>query len=388
MKIAIISIMGGFPWGGSEYLWTVTAEQALYEGHEVFISIYDWSLTHPLILQLQSQGAHLLPRPRFPAHLSPSLTARVIRKIKKKISFFDEPLPTSFYQSVFDCQPDVICISQGGSYDIIECPDLLNLLESNSIPYFIICQFNCEFALNDATRTIAQKFFTQALQVGFVSHHNLKLAERQLAKSLPNAVVVQNPVNLADHSLVPFPNHSTISFANVARLETFVKGQDILLEALSFPIWQERDWQCCLYGSGADLYYLENLAHHYKISDRIKFMGHINDVRSIWVENHLLVLASRGEGTPLALVEAMLCGRPAVVTNVGGNSEWIEELQTGFIAEAATARSISDALERAWLSQLDWQKMGIKAHKYATTKLDKSPGRHLLNMILDRKQTY
>ena len=46
---------------------------------------------------------------------------------------------------------------------------------------------------------------------------------------------------------------------------------------------------------------------------------------SLGVRNHLLVLPSRAEGTPIALVEAMICARPAVVTDVGGNVEWLED---------------------------------------------------------------
>lgn len=385
MKIAFISTMSGFAWGGSEYLWADTAEQALIDGNEVFLSIYDWSINHPIILKLQQLGIHIAPRPRFPKSPSLSLTSRIFRKINQKISIFSEPAPTSFYKPVFDFNPDIIYISQGGTYDIVGCPDLLGLLESSSIPYFIVCQFNSDILiLDNATRITAQQVFNKAVKVAFVSEHNLKLAERQLATSLPNSVVVQNPVNLADHSLVPFPNDSAVRFASVARLDTFYKGQDILLEALSYPVWQQRDWQCCFYGSGPDLNYLENLAHHYGIADRVKFMGHINDVREIWAKNHILVLPSRGEGTPLSLIEAMLCGRPAVVTDVGGNTEWIEESQTGFIAEAATASSINSTLERAWSVQETWKEMGIKAHYYATNKLGKSPGKQLLNMLVNQ----
>jgi glycosyltransferase involved in cell wall biosynthesis len=374
--------MSGYAWGGSEYLWAAAAQQALLEGHEVFLSIYDWSVNHPLIVQLQKQGAHLLPRPRLLK--PPSFHFRVVKKFKQAIPFINSSSPQSFYHPAFDCQPDVICISQGSSYDSISCPDLLHSLNSSSIPYSIICQCNKDiWVLDHPVRNTAQQLFDQAAHVVFVSHHNLKLAERQLARSLPNAVVVQNPVNLADHRLVPFPLQSTVSFASVARLDAADKGQDILFEALSVPAWKERDWQCCLYGSGPDQAYLEDLAQHYGIADRIKFMGHVNDVRSIWTNNHLLLLPSRAEGTPLALVEAMLCGRPVVVTDVGGNTEWIEESYTGFIAEAPTAKSFSTALERAWLERENWKQLGLKAHEYALTKLDQSPGQSLLKLILN-----
>ncbi|MDZ8055078.1 MAG: glycosyltransferase family 4 protein [Aulosira sp. ZfuVER01] len=380
-RIAIISTMSGFPWGGSEYLWAKMAEQSLLEGHEVFLSIYDWSVNHPVIIQLQQQGAKLLPRPRFS---KANLISRISRRIIDKLPLLNSSYSLSDYQAVIDCQPDVICINEGHVYNGVYEPNLISLLNTSSIPYLIVSQLNEENCkLDSNARTSAEKLFSSASYHVFVSHHNLKLTERQLAQSLPNAVVLQNPVNLSDLSKVPWPFQSTICFASVARLEVGFKGQDILFEILSSPIWQQRDWQCNLYGSGPDQAYLEDLTYHYGIADKIKFMGHLNDIRSIWSDNHILLLPSRAEGTPLALIEAMLCGRPAVVTDVGGNAEWIEDEQTGFIAEAPTPKSFNAALDRAWLAQNNWKQMGIKAHEYATSKLDYSPGKSLLKLVLE-----
>ncbi|MDX2240840.1 MAG: glycosyltransferase [Leptolyngbyaceae cyanobacterium bins.302] len=230
-------------------------------------------------------------------------------------------------------------------------------------------------------RAAAALLFEQAAQVLFVAEHNLKTAERQLARSLPNAQVVRNPVNLTDHNVVPWCSSSTVQFANVARLEVGFKGQDILFEALSRDVWRDRSWQLNLYGGGNDRPYIESLCQYYNLSDRVNIVGHVHDVRAIWAENHLLVLPSRREGTPLALVEGMLCGRPAVVTDVGGNAEWIEEGVTGFIAEAPTADSISKALERAWQVQASWQQMGLTAHNTAIYNFDPNPGQSLLQII-------
>lgn len=381
-KIAIISTSAGCIWGGSEYLWAATAKQALSDRHEVFISISDWSLQYPLVTQLQKQGACVSPRPSL---VKASLPSRVMRKVNRIIPFFNTYFSKSLYQPAFDWKPDVICVSQTSSYDIAYTPDLFHLLTSSSIPYIVICQFNSDIlaAVDSFARSTAQQIFNQAARVAFVCDHNLKLAQRQLAQSLPNAIVVQNPVNMSDRSLVPFPPQSVVSFACVARLETAFKAQEVLFEALSSPIWRERNWLCNLYGDGIDRAYLEALARYYNIGDRIMFMGHVSDIRSIWAENHLLVLASRGEGTPLALVEAMLCGRAAVVTDVGGNAEWVNEPLTGFVAEAPTAKSLGAALERAWQAQDKWKQMGIDAHEYATAKFDDSPGERLLEIIMN-----
>jgi L-malate glycosyltransferase len=378
-RILFISTMCGFPWGGSEYLWAESAEQALQDGHEVLISLLDWSIHHPRVKLLQRQGAQLLPRSRSQ---SSSFSSRLMRKINqylipKYIQSYSQ------YKVAFDSNPDIICISQGGLCDGVFSSDLLSLLYSKSIPYVVICHLNSDsFLFDDVTRNIIKNQLNKASLIAFVSSQNLKLAERQLAFELKKAKIVQNPVNLKNHDLETFPLQDIVKFASVARLETSYKGQDILFEALSEPEWKQRSWLCSLYGSGPDQIYLESLARYYGIHEHIKFEGHVSDVRSIWAENHLLVLPSRSEGTPLSLIEAMLCGRPSVVTDVGGNAEWIEESETGFIADSSTAKSLHAALERAWMAKGGWEKMGISAHNYAITKLDPNPGKTLLDELL------
>lgn len=368
-KIAIISTMAGSPWGGSEELWAATADIALENGHSVALSTYQWTEIAPQIVQLQQKGAKVLFQP-LP---KPGIVGRIISKFN--ISF-DE---------LFRFQPDVLIINQGGTYDplTMRLGNLFDLLYSRSIPYIVICHCNEDsYTPSPAIRAQAIRLFENAASVLFVAERNLKTAERQLARKLPNSQIVRNPVNLTTIDAIPSPPLKTVNFANVARLEVDFKGQDTLFEALSTAPWQTRNWQLNLYGKGRDSEYLQTLAHHYNIGDRVQFHGHVQDVRMIWSSNHFLVLPSRREGTPLSLVEAMLCGRPAIVTDVGGNTEWVEESITGFIAEAPTARSLTAALERAWQAQSTWKTMATQAHEVAMSKYNRDPGRTLLDIIL------
>jgi len=245
-----------------------------------------------------------------------------------------------------------------------------------------VCQYNDEKILRRDIRDSAKEFFERAFRVVFVSRDNMKCVERQLARYLPNAIVLQNPVNLTDLTPLPWVRLRKVGMASVARLEAAFKGQDILLEVLGSIPWRTREWRLELYGEGRDRKYLENLAKHYGIAERVQFCGHTDDIRSIWQRSHLLVLPSRAEGTPLSLVEAMLCGRPAAVTDVGGNTEWIEDGKTGFVAEAPTKRSFGAALERAWLARARWQGMGKQAHDNALIKFDQSAGKSLLRVVV------
>ncbi|AFZ02042.1 glycosyltransferase family 4 protein [Calothrix sp. PCC 6303] len=379
-KIAVISTTAGYPWGGSEYLWAAMVEQALLEGHEVLVSVNELAVTHSSVIKLQEQGAKIFSNTR-----SFSLVSRILYKLIQKNPLLKKFLNNSQFKPIFDSNPDVICLSEGHIYSAVFDQDLIKLFQNHSIPYLVVTHLNEEcYKLEENIRKTAKKLFSKAKYHVFVSHKNVKIAERQLAQSLPNALVLQNPVNLVNLNIVSWLQQSTIFFASVARLDAAYKGQDILFEILSSPVWQQRNWQLNLYGSGPDQSYLEALAEYYGIAHRVKFFGHVNDIRSIWSNNHILLLPSREEGgPPISLVETMLCGRPVVATDVGAVTEWIEDELTGFIAEAPTLNLFAAAMNRAWQSQNNWEKMGVKAHEIATAKLDHSPGCSLLKLVLD-----
>jgi glycosyltransferase involved in cell wall biosynthesis len=246
----------------------------------------------------------------------------------------------------------------------------------------VICHYNTDIDIpKPHIRRQAIDFFKNSFRVGFVAESNRQGVERQLAITLSNACVLRNPVNLQSRNLVPWPELPAPRLANVARLQATCKGQDILLKILSGAAWRSRTWSLDLYGEGPDRPYLQDLARHLGILERVTFCGHVEDVRSIWATHHLLVLPSRSEGTPLALVEAMICGRPAVATDVGGNLEWVSEPLTGFTAEAPTEKSFGAALERAWQSREVWQEMGMRAHGHALSQFDPSPELTLLDLL-------
>src|SRR5712671_811230 len=90
------------------------------------------------------------------------------------------------------------------------------------------------------------------------------------------------------------------------------------------------------------------------------FTAHLG-VEDIWASNHVLIMPSRFEGLPLAIVEAMLCGRPVIATDVAGHSEVIEDGVTGFLADAPTVPSMAEALERFWSRRADAQMIGETA---------------------------
>ncbi len=199
---------------------------------------------------------------------------------------------------------------------------------------------------------------------------------------LVNGEVVQNPVNLVELDAVKWSFEGILRMACVARLEILDKGQDLLLEALSDSAWRDRDFQVCIYGSGEDGKILQDLIKLYGLGAKVRMVGFEADIRKIWAENHLLLLPSRSEGTPISLIEAQLCGRAALVTRVDGNPDWVEEGRTGFLAEAPTVHHLRLALERAWENRHRWREMGEAARESCLAKRNSDPAGTLLGLLV------
>src|SRR5262249_47422157 len=59
---------------------------------------------------------------------------------------------------------------------------------------------------------------------------------------------------------------------------------------------------------------LDSYVRQYRLEDNVRFLGERFDVQSLLPGMDVFVLSSVNEGLPIALLEAMACGRPAVAT--------------------------------------------------------------------------
>jgi glycosyltransferase involved in cell wall biosynthesis len=343
MKFAFVTTMDGYPWGGSEELWHRAAVRLKQEGHEVLASVIFWPKLSENVTGMKDMGIKLQVRHPYPRTLS--------RRIWNKASRHR----LRCYSELRRFDPDLVVICQGhnsGGFDWAK------LCRDAEIPYVMIIQCNSEaFWFGDLLDS-ALATYKQAKRVFCVSQGNLDLLRMQLGEMLLNAEVVWNPWNVSCETPSGWPDHANgWRLACVARIEVGAKGHDVLLKTLALPEWRARDVEVNLYGAGRDDLAVRRYAEMLQLTN-VNFRGHVRNVRSIWEQNHLLVMPSRFEGLPLALVEAMWCARPALVTDVGGNAELCVDGVTGFVAPAATVASVSSTLGRAWELRDDWESMG------------------------------
>ncbi len=378
MKIAFISVVRD-PWGGSEELWAKTAAIALSQGHDVSISAFRKEKLVDQLKDLQDKGARIFLRRGY---ISPD-TKTYRRIFRKAVNFLLDNIFNPF-ENLVKNQPDIIIYS-ASCYSIVDDKPLIKILNKTGIPYLINNQVNVEYSrpINSDQALTVRTFYHSAKKVLFVSQRNLQVAQRHLVSKIENSSIIRNPVNLKDTSLVAFPENERIQFCMVANVLVNHKGHDILLEVLSSDKWKKRSWDLKIYGSGNDENYVKELCNFYGLNSRVHLMGRTKDIRMVWRENQILLMPSLNEGIPLAVVEAMLCGRPVVATDTGGHMEWIDENITGFIAEGANVYSFDNALERAWKNKSNWKQMGELAHEAATARFDPESEHSFLNIILE-----
>lgn len=384
MKIAIISTVHA-PWGGSEELWFELALAALKQGHNVEVSMVYTGTLSPKVVQLMEMGMVLHKRRGFiPKGISRNLRI-FIKGRNLLLNLLDNP-----YRPIFLSKPDVI-VHHGSLYQVSEDTFFSKMLDKHQIPLVIVSQIIAEFGrkMSAALMSRLTKDYAYAKRVLFVSRRNMETASRQISALIPNGEVITNPVNMKDHSQIPFPSieNCAVRFATLGNLLVDHKGQDLLLEVLGQEKWKTRNWYLDIFGSGPDEGYLKGLCRLYGIENKVTFKGFARDIRQVWTDHHMLIMPSLMEGLPLAMVEAMLCGRPVLATDVGGHRELIQDGVNGFIAAAPVKFAIDKALEEAWACKGDWKKMGELAHRSAKAYFVPDIGEKFLKIIFSEIQS-
>ncbi|WP_166648269.1 glycosyltransferase family 4 protein [Hymenobacter sp. UV11] len=360
-----------FPWGGSEELWYKTAKLAVEKGHKVYSLTQYWSAPHPKIIELQQAGVNTM----FYQSKAYSLINRIAIKVGIK---------TRTVEIVPELDADIYVISNGTLFDFVNHRGTIEGITEGNKPYIIINQHNYDNGniLPIAARASTVKIIDKAKLFYFVSERNLLSAERQISYKFTNAKLINNPINIKNSCVKAFPENDKLLMACVARFDCNYKGQDILLEVLSALPWQSRSFSLNLYGAGPHLDYLKALVEFYGLANKVSIIGHVNNIDEIWENNQVLVLPSLSEGTPLSLIEAMLSGRAVVSTDVGGNALYVINGETGYLAEVASVKCISEALEKLWSNRSLLPNMGINAFNRAVEITDLHPDDTLLQAIV------
>lgn len=154
------------------------------------------------------------------------------------------------------------------------------------------------------------------------------------------------------------------AFGQIGR---YGKGQNRLIEAISYLKQQYTNFQVVLVGDGETRSVCEELARNLKVDDIVHFMGYRRDIPQIQAALDIVVLASEnGEMFPNALLEAMAMGNPWIASRLSGIPEMSEDGKNGLLAIPKDSRDLADKIELLISNKEKRERMG--RHGYMTVR--------------------
>jgi L-malate glycosyltransferase len=151
----------------------------------------------------------------------------------------------------------------------------------------------------------------------------------------------------------------------VARLHP-VKDHTSLLHAFARLRMRQPGVFLVLIGDGENRSSLHSLVRELQIDSAVHFAGELRHGGNLHRAFDISVLASRSEGFPNTIVEAMAAGIPVVATAVGGSIDAVVDGETGFLVPPAAPSALADALARLVENASLRGTMGAKGLRQAT----------------------
>lgn len=342
--IRFISALSAAPWGAAETLWAETALRLIARGCRVAASVRQWPQRPDPVARLAQNGVQIEERS--------------------------------------DDGPGSLVTAPGFDLTVLQQPDMFA-----ATPWMTACrqagQAYVTLTHYGALHEWPPGETALALRAGFlgaranylVSNASIALAARQSAlRVLPRAELVRAPFLVAHNGQRPWPaQDAPLRLACIGRLDLEDKGQDTLLQVLARPHWRKRHITLSLIGDGPHRALLTAMISELALGSVVTLTGPVRDIQGVWDHHHALALASRAEGLPAVIAEAMLCGRPCVVSDVAGNRELLDEGVTGFIARSPGDDDMHDALERLWAARPQLAAMGTAAASAARRAVPPDP---------------
>lgn len=126
-----------------------------------------------------------------------------------------------------------------------------------------------------------------------------------------------------------------------------IKGLPVLLRAWQASSARKRGWALRLVGEGPQRGELERLMVDLGVADSVELPGAVTDVEAEHRAARIFVLASRAEGFPLSLLEAMTFGCACIATDCpGGPGEMLKHGEAGVLVPVDDVGELSAALDR------------------------------------------
>ena len=233
--------------------------------------------------------------------------------------------------------------------------------------------------LKKVKRTIALWAYRRADLVIFISQYTRKLAQEHGFHSSEDIIISLG----ADENIFK-PDLNTTELRQQLKLHNSKviltvgqvserKAQDVVIRALPSVLEDFPTAYYLIVGLPTNRVRLEQLANELGVAEHIYFTGVVpqNDLPRFYNLADVFVLVSRRteggevEGFGIAVVEAALCGKPAIVSNESGLIEAVAPGMTALVVDPEQPEMTAAAIKQLLADNQLRHEMGVAAHQHA-----------------------
>lgn len=148
---------------------------------------------------------------------------------------------------------------------------------------------------------------------------------------------------------------------------TRVKGLNYLLHAMPRILQEYPNVKLVLAGLGKQTEKLKGVAKNLKIDQNVAFPGYVfgEEKRRLLAISDIFVQPSLSDGFAISVLEALANGKPVVITDKVGLSDFLKDGECGFIVESGNAEVLAEAILRLLSDDNLRLKLGKRARKKA-----------------------
>ena len=183
--------------------------------------------------------------------------------------------------------------------------------------------------------------------------------------NIANAKVIYNAVfsrETFDQIDTKKPNADQPTVFTVVGMLHPSKQQALIIKAFALLSQEFDNIELWIAGSGQVLYhyYLKWLIRSKRMSSKIKMLGYITDLSSVYQQSDVVITASMHEGLGRSTIEGMAYEKPVIGFNSGATPELIEDRQRGLLFNTPTAIALKEKMKQLLISpelRKKWEKM-------------------------------
>ena len=169
----------------------------------------------------------------------------------------------------------------------------------------------------------------------FVSHDSMNEFIEVFGR-YPEMRVVYNLIDSAavvkKSEQLQYPKGEQFQFVALGSLLP-VKGFDRLIRSAKLIKEQVWEFKIIIAGAGPEEQRLKNMVSEFNLNSTVEFVGFLSNPYPLLKVSDVFVMSSESEALPTVLCEAMILGKPTLVTNCSGCRELVDNGIFGVMAE-------------------------------------------------------